>query len=87
MIESQPEIVDKLKSALDSSLWRSHKKEDRYRVDGKGVWKVAYYPILGCGKTQKEYDEPRALMETKKNFNGEVGVDFREMPLRYITRI
>ncbi len=46
-----------------------------------------YYPIFGCGKTQEEYDEPRALMETERTYNGVKGMDLREMPLRYVERI
>lgn len=77
----------KLKQALEAPLWLSHKLGDRYTMDGKGNWKMVYYPLLGCGKTQEEYDEPRALMETKKMYNGKEGMDLREVPLRYIRRI
>ena len=78
---------EKLKSALSHPLWKTHVPERKYKVDGKGVWRLVYYPILGCGKTQKEYDEPRALMETERNYNGVIGMDLREMPLRYVDRI
>lgn len=78
---------NKLKDALDHDLWKNHKIGDRYRMDGKGNWELVYYPIMGCGKTQKEYDEPRALMQTERLYNGVPGVDMREVPLRYIERI
>lgn len=48
---------------------------------------IAYYPIFECGKTGKQYDEPRALIESKNKFNGIEGTDFREVPLRYLTKI
>lgn len=52
-------------------------------MDGKGGWKIAYYPIFSDGKTNELYSEPRALVE--KPIQG--GIDFREVPLRYLTKI
>lgn len=73
-----------LKQALNNHLWTSHKLGDHYTMDGKPEsWKIAYYPIFECGKTREVYNEPRALVE--KPING--GIDFREVPLRYLTRI
>jgi len=52
-------------------------------MDGKpDKWKIAYYPILEDGKTNEKYNEPRALVE--KPIVG--GTDFREIPLRYLTK-
>ena len=69
-----------LKEALDSPLWKSHEIGNLYLMDGKGEWKIAYYPIFECGKTNETYKEPRALVEMPiKN-----GIDFREVPLRYL---
>lgn len=76
-----------LTEALSHPLWLSHKIGDRYRMDGSGEWELYYYPINGDGKTQKPYAEPRALMKMDKIFNGEMGMDLREVPLRYIERI
>ncbi len=43
---------------------------------------------MGDGETQKEYDEPRALMKTERMFKGgKFGMDLREVPLRYIERL
>lgn len=64
-------------------LWVGHKIGDNYTMDGKpDLWKIAYYPILEDGKTGQPYKEPRALIE--KPMKG--GTDFREMPLRYLTK-
>ena len=60
-----------------------HKIGDTYTMDGKAeLWKIAYYPINECGKTGEKYDEPRALIE--RPIPG--GTDFREIPLRYLTK-
>ena len=65
-------------------LWKNHKVGDEYQMDGKpDKWKITYYPILEDGKTGEKYNEPRALVE--KPIVG--GTDFREIPLRYLTRI
>jgi hypothetical protein len=50
-------------------------------MDGKGGWKIAYYPIFEDGKTKEVYKEPRALVE---KLIGKEGIDFREVPLRYL---
>ena len=55
-------------------------------MDGKGEWKIAYYPLFECGKTGEVYDEPRALIEQPSDWNGVKGTDFREVPLRYLDR-
>jgi hypothetical protein len=73
-----------LQTALQHQLWVEHKIGDRYVATGtEHVWRIAYYPILENGKTGEKYDEPRALME--RPISG--GIDFREMPLRYLKRI
>lgn len=54
-----------------------------YTMDDKPeLWKIAYYPLLECGKTGEVYNEPRALIE--RPIKG--GTDFREVPLRYLSR-
>lgn len=59
-----------------------HKIGNQYTMDGKpDLWKIAYYPLNECGKTGEAYNEPRALIE--KPIKG--GIDFREIPLRYLT--
>lgn len=71
------------KISVPDLLWITHKIGDTYTMDGKpDKWKIAYYAIHECGKTGKVYDEPRALVE--KPIPG--GTDFREIPLRYLTR-
>lgn len=78
----------KLEEALSHPLWASHLPGDAYKMDGKGDWELVYYPMMEDGKTQKPYNEPRALMRMERIFkNGKWGVDFREVPLRYIERI
>ena len=73
----------KLQDALNNELWVNHKIGDTYTMDGKpDLWKIAYYPIFEDGKTGQVYKEPRALIE--KPMMG--GTDFREMPLRYLTK-
>ena len=75
-IEKKQENVDK--------IWLDHKLGDEYQMDGKpDKWKIAYYPIFEDGKTNEKYNEPRALVE--KPIVG--GTDFREIPLRYLTKI
>tara|TARA_R110000772_G_scaffold35637_4_gene85807 strand:+ start:23239 stop:23484 length:246 start_codon:yes stop_codon:yes gene_type:complete len=74
----------RLNTALRNSKWKDHKIGDTYKMQGdKGIWKIAYYPIFENGKTQIEYQEPRALVEKPM----ENGTDFREVPLRYLTKI
>lgn len=75
-----------LQKALNDELWISHKIGDKYSMDGKpDLWKIAYYPLNGTYKNGEwiEFYEPRALIE--KPIIG--GTDFREIPLRYLTRI
>ncbi len=73
----------KLIWALSDPLWKNRSKDDRYTMDGKPAeWKIFYYPIFEDGKTQEAYTEPRALIERK--IPG--GYDFREVPLRYLTK-
>lgn len=74
-----------LQEALSHPLWIDHKIGDLYLMDGKDCfspWKIAYYPIFEDGKTGQIYSEPRALIE--RPMTG--GTDFREMPLRYLTK-
>lgn len=72
-----------LQSALKNEAWINHKIGDKYTMDNKpDLWKIAYYPIFEDGKTRQPYDEPRALVE-KPIPNG---IDFREVPLRYLTK-
>jgi hypothetical protein len=75
-----------LESALNDLVKKGHKKGDTYKMDGKGEWKIAYYPLFECGKTGEVYEEPRALVEQPSNWNGVKGTDFREVPLRYLER-
>ena len=78
--------MDKLKEALNIEVWIWHKIGDKYVMDGK-EWSISYYPIFEDGKTNKPYSEPRALIERPEIFNGITGTDFREVPLRFLTRI
>jgi hypothetical protein len=74
----------KLTDALNNPIWLEHRIGDKYTMDGKpAIWKIAYYPILEDNKTKDVYEEPRALIE--KPIEG--GIDFREIPLRYLTKI
>lgn len=69
--------------ALNNPKWQEHNIGDKYTMDGKPEhWKIAYYPIIECGKTGETYEEPRALIE--RPIKG--GIDFREIPLRYLTK-
>ena len=62
--------------------WEDHKIGNEYTMDGNPeLWKIAYYWINECGRTGKQYNEPRALIE--QPIKG--GIDFRETPLRYLT--
>lgn len=75
--------MEKLKQALQNEMWKEHKIGMEYTMDNKpDVWKIAYYPIFEDGKNGEQYEEPRALVE--KKIHG--GTDFREVPLRYLTR-
>lgn len=76
-------MKDKLQQALNHPIWLSHKLNYTYRMDGREGWKIAYYPIFEDGKTGEVYEEPRALVE--KPING--GIDFREVPLRYLQKV
>lgn len=80
-------VNNRLKEALNHSIWQTHKIGDTYKMDGKGEWKIAYYPIFEDGKTGEVYNEPRALIEQPAMFRGKEGIDFREIPLRYLERI
>jgi len=59
-----------------------HKIGNVYSMDGKSGWLIVYYPILSDNKTKEVYDEPRALVERPMD----KGIDFREVPLRYLTK-
>lgn len=74
----------KLKDAISNPVWASHEIGDTYKMDGRGKWKIAYYPIFECGKTREVYNEPRALVESKSVWNGIEGTDYREVPLHYL---
>lgn len=72
-----------LKEALENDIWLSHNIGDTYTMDGKKeLWKISYYPILETGK------EPKALIEKPilGKLDMKVGTDFREVPLRYLTK-
>mgnify|MGYP003403469034 CR=1 FL=1 len=78
-------MSEKLQLALSASLWQQHCIGKVYTMDGKpDIWKIVYYPIFEDGKTNEPYKEPRALIERPAVFNGEQGIDFREVPLRYL---
>lgn len=78
----------KVKDALNNPIWMQHSIGDKYTMDGKpDEWKIAYYPILECGKTGDKYDSPKALVEKESIFNGKVGIDYREIPLHYLKKI
>ena len=73
----------RLLKALQDNIWLEHKIGDTYTMDGKAdLWKIAYFPIFEDGKNGEVYEEPRALVE-KPIPNG---TDFREVPLRYLTK-
>jgi hypothetical protein len=80
-------MSEQLQNALSNEIWKEHKIGDEYTMDGKPkLWRIVYYPIFEDGKTGEEYDEPRTLVETPSIFDGERGIDFREVPLRYLTK-
>ena len=79
-----------LKEAIGNPIWIHHKIGDLYQMDGKKeLWKIAYYPILENEKTFEIYEEPRALVEKPilGKLDMKVGTDFREVPLRYLSKI
>jgi len=79
----------KLQKALADNIWQEHKLGDEYQMDGKpDKWKVAYYPIFEDGKTNEVYDEPRVLVEKPMfgKLGEKIGTDYREVPLRYLTK-
>ena len=76
----------KLQEALNEPLWMEHQIGDVYSMDGKGEWKIVYYPIFENGKTGEKYNDPRVLIEQKTVFNNKEGIDFREVPLRYLIK-
>jgi hypothetical protein len=84
-------MTEKLRIALSENIWKEHRIGDEYTMDGKSdKWKIAYYPIFEDGKNGEVYDEPRALVEKPirgGKFNEVIGTDFREIPLRYLTKI
>lgn len=78
---------NKLRDALNDPIWVEHKIGDVYIMDGKpDLWKIAYYPIFENAVIGEPYKEPRALVERPAIFHGERGIDFREVPLRYLTK-
>ena len=65
-----------------------HKIGNTYKMDNKpDEWKIAYWFITENPKTKEQYDEPRVLIEKDifDKFNNKIGIDFREVPLRYLT--
>lgn len=81
--------MSSLKNALDNPIWKNHAIGDEYYMDDNKseTWKIAYYPILEDGKTHVAYDEPRALIEKPIVIKGVSGIDFREVPLRYLKKV
>lgn len=82
-------MENRLQQALLNEIWKSHNIGQHYQMDGKPQkWKIAYYPIFEDGKTNEVYEEPRALVETPifNKLNEKIGIDFKEVPLRYLTR-
>jgi hypothetical protein len=81
-------MENKLQEALNNPLWVNHKIGDTYTMDKAPllIWRIAYYPIFEDGKTHEIYSEPRALVERPAMFGNELGTDFREIPLRYLTK-
>lgn len=76
--------MEELTLALNSPIWKEHKIGDTYKIKGdKDIWKIAYYPIFECGKTGEVYTEPRTLVEKPIKD----GTDFREVPMRYLSKI
>ena len=81
-------MESKLQIALDNPVWKEHNIGDLYNLVNRNGsidsgWKISYYPIFEDGKTGEPYKEPRALIEKPLND----GTDFREMPLRYLTKV
>lgn len=74
----------RLKLALNDPIWLYHRIGAIYVMDGSIGWKIAYYPIFEDGKTGEVYEEPRALVEKPMLFGGKWGIDFKEVPLRYL---
>lgn len=76
-----------LETALNDELYLSHNSGDRYYLknSGGGSWELVYYPIFACGKSGREYKEPRGLF-LQDGWNDDY-MDFRECPLRYASRI
>lgn len=75
--------MNRLAQALQNELWQQHVLGATYTMDGKpDKWKIACYPIFEDGKNGEVYVEPRALVE--RPITG--GTDFREVPLRYLTK-
>lgn len=75
-----------LQEALADKLWQSHKIGDTYTMDNVSGWKIAYYPIFEDNASKKVYSEPRALVERPAIFQGKEGIDFREVPLKFLTK-
>lgn len=70
---------------LKHPVWINHNVGDLYTMDNRAdeYWKIVYYPILTDNKTKELYEEPRVLIEKPIKD----GIDFREVPLRYLTKI
>ena len=82
-------MENRLQKALSNEIWISHKIGNEYQMDGKpDKWKIAYYPIFENGKTGEVYDEARALVEKPilGKYDERIGIDLREVPLRYLTK-
>lgn len=55
----------------------------------QGEWKIAYLPLSGSYKDGEwiDFKEPYALIEKPAIFEGGKGIDFREVPLRFLNKI
>lgn len=75
-------MEDRLKLALNDPKWINHELGNLYQMVGDNdLWEIAYYPIFEDGETGEIYKESRALAEKPIKD----GIDFREVPLRYLT--
>jgi hypothetical protein len=82
-------VETKLQRALADKIWQEHKLGYEYQMDGKpDKWNISYYPIFEDGKTNEAYDEQRVLVEKPMfgKLGEKIGTDFREVPLRYLTK-
>lgn len=76
-------MSEELKQVLQTDFWINHRIGDVYKLrNRKGnseLCTIVYYP-------PEDYNDPAALVEMNEVKNKDFNFDFREVPIRFLTK-